>query len=219
MSKPGKSRGYTSATFGSPSNVSQPILPYVPSKPSEGSPNKGRTAALQAKQAEAQREAERLRKAKKRQRSKRKQYGSPSRPAMRALILNEIRRLATANGGRPPNVERFEEKTGISIREWQGVMWAKWGDALVEAGFIGCVYLARSDEHPERYKIIGSNQPLLPVALPKAMNLVLIHAISTDDPAGIEAYWQSRFADHRADDQWFTLTPNDVAAFKRRKYQ
>ena len=47
------------------------------------------------------------------------------------------------------------------------------------------------------------------------------HVIETDDPRGIEKYWLSRFACRCLPDknEIFALSPEDVAAFKRRKYQ
>lgn len=236
---------------------------------------------------------------------------------MREQILGEIRRLANTSGGRSPGRRVFERETGIRESEWRGIYWARWGDALTEAGLSpnekqgrtdtdhlleslavafrhygrvptwmdlrlyrtvdptfpyhstianhfrtkaelltalrtwlsvndgycdvaamipaelpgalprqtdanvqeGFVYLVRSGTH---FKI-GRSEELerrikeIRVALPETADLV--HAIRTDDPAGIEAYWHRRFANRRANGEWFTLSPADVRAFKRRKYQ
>lgn len=233
---------------------------------------------------------------------------------MRQHILDEIKRLTALNGGNPPGRETFQRETGIKISTWSGRYWARWGDALREAGFKpnelqgktpeerllakiaeacrhygsiptsaefrmyrkidpafpsfdrrfptkaelidalrgwatkagdhhdvlamlpepettttargpraavhdGFVYLLRSGAH---YKIGKSDEierriKEIKVALPEAT--ILAHTIVTDDPSGIEAYWHKRFADRRMNGEWFKLTPADVLAFKRRKFQ
>lgn len=236
-------------------------------------------------------------------------------------IIAEIRRTAEANGGTPLGKARFEAETGIHEWDWSGRFWARWSDALAEAGFEpnqlqqgydedlllsklaeeikqrgrmpttselklrrredgafpsarvferfgpkalwagkvadycrarpdcadvlaivspliveeqapdgdreesaddtsrpGFVYLFKSGRH---YKIghtldVGRRRYDLAIQLPEAVREE--HVIRTDDPAGIERYWHSRFAARRKNGEWFELTRADVTAFKRRKF-
>jgi hypothetical protein len=236
----------------------------------------------------------------------------------REYIVAEIRRLAAEKGGRPPGAPRFATETGIRAAAWRGKFWARWGDALREAGFapnelqqrydppfllqsfaalthelgrvpvyaelemkarqapgfpwskafrrlgdkptliakvidhcqtaggyddvvaicrrelgdhyrpttspsrvkavpIGFVYLLKAGRH---YKIghtnaVGRRARELAIQLPEKANVV--HQIATDDPAGIEAYWHERFKSKRGNGEWFALSPDDIAAFRRRR--
>ncbi|HUC38308.1 MAG TPA: GIY-YIG nuclease family protein [Acidimicrobiales bacterium] len=49
-------------------------------------------------------------------------------------ILAEIKRCASENGGRPVGSRQFARETGISERYWKGIYWARWNDAVTEAG-------------------------------------------------------------------------------------
>jgi Meiotically up-regulated gene 113 len=53
----------------------------------------------------------------------------------KAHILQEIKRTATENGGVPLGMGRFEKETGIKVEDCVGRHWARWNDALREAGF------------------------------------------------------------------------------------
>jgi hypothetical protein len=50
-------------------------------------------------------------------------------------ILDEIKRTAAVNGGAPLGRERFFGEIGIKLSDWLGKFWARWGDAIREAGF------------------------------------------------------------------------------------
>src|SRR5882724_11062677 len=61
-------------------------------------------------------------------------------------ILEEIKRLASANDGKPPAMTRFERETGIRRKDWNPTLWVRWGEALQEAGF-----------SPNRFKTSAEN--------------------------------------------------------------
>ncbi len=233
----------------------------------------------------------------------------------RQTIIDEIRRTAAENGGKPLGRLRIETETGIRQHDWTK-HWSRFADAQREAGFTPneptaaygedillrrVVELARElgrfptqadrrvkahadatfpslrtidkrlgnkndmvvkvaafcNQHPEYadvlqwcpvdavsegddpkpdtsndgfvyllksgryYKIgktnsVGRRERELVIQLPEQARAV--HSIKTDDPDGIEAYWHRRFATKRKNGEWFDLTPQDVSAFRRRKF-
>jgi len=50
-------------------------------------------------------------------------------------ILKEIIRTTHENNGVPLGIQRFSKITGITTNDWLGRYWARWGDALTEAGY------------------------------------------------------------------------------------
>ncbi len=239
----------------------------------------------------------------------------------KAHILAEIVRTARENGGVALGRVRFFTETGIKDGDWLGKFWARWSDAVREAGFepnllqgafsdeaileklasytlelghfptiaelklkkrsdpsfpnakvferyghrrdlsgklekfcdgrpefalvveacgsapqvdgrgvrreplarlaeqeLGYVYLLKSGRFFKigRSNAVGRRERELAIQLPE--RAALVHSIRTDDPVGIEAYWHNRFADRRGNGEWFRLSVEDVAAFKRRKF-
>lgn len=233
----------------------------------------------------------------------------------RAFILAEIRRVADANGGVAPGLGRFLQDTGIKREDWLGRYWARWSEAVAEAGYEpnllnqphdtlkllghlrdivdvigkwpargdlmlyarqapgfpyyrtfgrlgtraeqasamlanrdtlnlservvavceaiavesaaspvtgagqsqGFVYLLKSGRYHKIGRANDASRRAYELRLLLPEKATVIHQIETDDPAGIEVYWHRRFADRRANGEWFLLSAADVAAFKARK--
>lgn len=87
-----------------------------------------------------------------------------------------------------------------------------------EAVELGYVYLLKFGRHHKigRSNSAGRRERELSIQLPEKARLV--HAIKTDDPVGIELYWHRRFESRRGNGEWFDLTAEDIAAFRRRKF-
>jgi hypothetical protein len=77
------------------------------------------------------------------------------------------------------------------------------------------VYLMKSAPHYKvgRTNSLGRRGSELAIKIPVPPKT--IHSIETDDPIGVESYCHKRFADKRGEGEWFSLTLEDVKAFKR----
>lgn len=92
-------------------------------------------------------------------------------------------------------------------------------DAQANLGDVGFVYLMKCGRY---YKIghtnsIGRREYELSIQMPERAKV--LHKIKTDDPPGIEEYWHKRFAEKRMNGEWFHLSPAEVSAFRRRRFQ
>ena len=237
----------------------------------------------------------------------------------REQILAEVRRTATANGGKPLGRLAFLGETGIRESDWRGRFWARWNEVLRDAGFgpnklnegredsvlldrfadlalelgrlpvyseirlkkrtdptfpndktysrfgsknqllhklhehctsnssyatllplieialeadespnaqtptatetiEGFVYLVRMGKHFKIGKTFSVPRRHREIELQLPEKLKPVHVIRTDDPSGIEAYWHNRFKPKCTNGEWFSLSPEDIRVFKKRKF-
>jgi len=64
----------------------------------------------------------------------------------KSFIIAEIKRTAKTNNGTALGLGRFEQETGILRSDLLGIHWARWGDAVAEAGFEPNVLQGPRDE-------------------------------------------------------------------------
>lgn len=75
-------------------------------------------------------------------------------------ILDEIRRTAQENGGKPLGRSRFVAATGITEGEWLGKYWARWGDVIREAGLTPNALVSKIDDNTVLAKLAGLTREL-----------------------------------------------------------
>jgi hypothetical protein len=148
--------------------------------------------------------------------------GSPTIPSYEAYF-----RLGGQSYSRVPDLllrfcksdENYGDVAEILSKSTQSSSGSRPASGKPSARVKGYVYLAK---HGQDYKIGRSNDVARrrrEIALLLPQELEHVHVIETDDPEGIERYWHQRFSDRRIRGEWFRLDHDDVAAFKRRRYQ
>jgi hypothetical protein len=83
----------------------------------------------------------------------------------------------------------------------------------------GFVYLLRSGKHYKIGRTNATGRRLRELAIQLPSKPDTVHVIETDDPEGIERYWHQRFSEKRQGGEWFSLSTDEIRAFKRRRFQ
>lgn len=131
-----------------------------------------------------------------------------------------------ARGDGPTLAERLldlcQSNSDLSdvARVCQEVLASKSGDndILASDGLIqGYVYLMKSGKYHKIGKSKSPDRRRNEVALLLPDDVQTVHVIATDDPDGIEAYWQNRFKAKHHRGEFYRLDIGDVRAFKRRR--
>jgi hypothetical protein len=81
-------------------------------------------------------------------------------------ILSEIKRTAMQNDGVALGKDRFFQETGIKTSDWMGKYWARWGDAVKEAGYTPNELQGKYDDNHvlESYALLVIELGKIPVA-------------------------------------------------------
>jgi hypothetical protein len=116
-------------------------------------------------------------------------------------IVAEIRRTAEANGGTPLGRARFSAETGIREHDWRGRFWARWNDALAEAGYRPNELQHRRDEHEVLAKLVDEIRRLGRMPTVSELNLrrradSTFPSVGVFERFGPKSAWPSRVADY-----------------------
>lgn len=99
---------------------------------------------------------------------------------MRDHIIREIKRVAKKNGGQPPGVHLFQRETEIAEHVWRGKFWARWTDALAEAGFAPNSFQQKMDSNLLLRKVAEASRHY--GRLPTTAEMMLYRQIDPDFP-------------------------------------
>jgi Meiotically up-regulated gene 113 len=81
----------------------------------------------------------------------------------------------------------------------------------------GFVYLLKAGPFYKIGKAVDLDKRLRRIKLQLPYPVELVHSIEARNPRKIEHHWHKRFADKRTNGEWFLLTDEDVAEFKKWK--